>query len=510
VGELSYTTNAYRLKQFLDRIPTRLVDFAILGDSNTLHGGSGWDMGISSMVFEYLNGWSWGPSSPSSMYATGLHAFGEGGGTNAEGSGLGWGLGADGSTSQVIRHLSSGGTKVGGFEGDEDPSGISGFWHSALDPGPTGSPSTRNPMRECVWLSTSNPATNPGGNLGMMLQPQNPLGIGKITNGELQYQLWAAKWTTADAPSLGPVTFFRLRHPSGSAGGELLSGGSEDADGIYSFTTHGAASSTVDTEAPFVITVPVDGSRADTDGLAFRWNGTASSAASYPFAGFFQRVVLKNREYGFAVSALYSCGGADVWDCMNYVTNVQGQTPIQNYFKCLTKHQRSKSQDPMVVVPIAFGMNDWGGTPMTAANHKTYMKQLMTAIRTAWTANGYTSRNLLFVLIPSHPPDAGDSIQPYREVCSQLAREYIDVCCLDLLDVTTYATLNSNLTGGTYPSHAGTVGSPDRSHLKTGDTANNSYRELGKLLASGVVDPSVPTPTVTPSKQAVVAAVLLE
>ena len=482
---MSYTTHAYRLKEFLNQIPTRLVDFVNLGDSNMLKDSAGWDTGVASMIFEYLNNWSWGPSSPSAMYATGLHSFGEGSGTTADGSGMGWGLGADGATSQTIRHLSDGGCRVGGFIGDEAPFAISGFWHSAGDPGPTGAPSNKNHMREVWWQSTTVPNTNPASTIGLMIQPQNPLGIGKTTNGALQYQLWAAKWTAADAPSLGNQTFYRLRHPGGSGSGALMGG----VGGIFSFVTHGAASSGVDTEAPFTIDIPVDGARADDDGISVRWNGSDTSAAVYPFAGFFQRFVRTNATWGFSVSDLYATGGADVWDCMNYVTNVQGNTCIRNYLKCVTKHQRSKSQAPMVVFPIMFGMNDWGGTPMPEASHKTYMIQLIDALRTAWIDNGYDPDNILFALVPSHMPDSGDSIIPYRRACAQIARQYRDVCCLDLSDITSYTTLNTN-TGTASP---GFYSAGDKYHLWTSTTANNSYRALGVLL-SGVVE-TAPRPS---------------
>ena len=480
---MSQTSKLYRLKDFVTRANTRLVDFVHLSDSNGLYNGAGWDTGLVDMLLTALDSTAWTASAPSKMYASGLHGYGEGNGTNGGGNGVGYGVGSDGSTAKTIRYFGDGSKQVGGFVGDEAPFNISAVWHSASDPGT--SSGAKNHLREVWWQSTTVPGTQPAAFVSLGVQPANPLGLGKDTTNQLQYQLWHAEWTTADAPSLGNLSFQTLRHPLGSGGGVGIGG-------FYTLVTHGKAVSTVNVNTPFTIDFPTDAGRLDTDGLSVRLFASASSAAQYPVAAFFHRFVRKNATSGFAVSSLYSAGGAKASDCLNYLQNVQGATCIQNYLKCLTHQQRAKSQEPCVVIPILFGTNDANGG-RTKAQYKQDVSDIMAFIRTQWTTLGYSPTNLLFMVMPALPYSATDTLADYRVAARELAASYTDVCSFDVTDVISYDTLNTNYNTSTIPCFSFTSGPvKDVYHLRVDTTDSNTYRTIGQYIASEISDAQRP------------------
>ena len=455
----TYTRNLGIVHDFLDRSKTRLVDVVLLSDSNGLYGASGWDTGLRRLL-EYMY--------PDTCYSTGLFGCGEAFG---QGQGHGPGGTGDGTGVDTIRYNAYRGTALDARAGSA-PSGISNVWSTSFDAG--NSFGTRNQViEEVYWASTAAPTANPGGAFGMRLYDQNSVGYSQDTVHQLQYQLWAARWTTADAPVLVDQ-YMHLLTPTGGT------------QAFVAYTTHGQPATEL-TAVPFTADWPTGYSAPNAQGLIARWFGTNTLPATYPFMASFQRVIRKNATAGWGFQTFYAVGGSKAAEVDTYLASM-GNTKLRHYRDCLCSNQGIASNH--VLCWIILGANDY--LTVSSTTFKSNIASIISKLRLAWGDTELYPNNVLrFVLQVDHPMgyDTKDNQADYRKVVAELAAENpTDVAALDVSDVVTIKELTEKYGSGLVPrydlnSQSGSAHLASASLTRTDESYTAVARRLADLIA---------------------------
>jgi hypothetical protein len=456
----TYTRNLGIVRDFLNRSRTRLVDVVLMSDSNGLYQAAGWDTGLRRLLARMY---------PDACYSTGLFGCGE-----SQGQGLGHGPGgtSDGTNSDTIRYNAYRGSALDARAGAA-PAGISGVWSTSFDTG--NSSGNRNQViEEVYWVSTASPTANPAGTFGMRLYDTNAVGYSQDATHQLQYQVWAAKWTTADAPVLIDQNVQLLNATGGH-------------QSFVALTTHGQPS-TVLTAVPFTADWPTGYSAPNAQGLIARWFGTNTLATTYPFMASFQRVVRKNATAGWGFQTFYGVGGSKAAELDSYLS-AMGTTKLQHYRDCMCSQQGIGSNH--VLCWIIIGANDY--LTVSAATFKSNLASIISRVRTAWgDTELYPGNVLRFVLQVDHPLGYGtnDTQAAYRQVAAELAAENpTDVASLDIHDVVTIKELTDKFGSGLVPRYDANNVSGS-AHLAVGAIAqtDESYTAVALRLADLIAD----------------------
>ena len=126
------------------------------------------------------------------------------------------------------------------------------------------------------------------------------------------------------------------------------------------------------------------------------------------------------------------------------------KTFLENYFKQIVDRQIAAGGTGRVLVKINCGLND-SGSP-ASSTITTNLASMVSALKTAWAAAGYTSKNLGFLCSVSHPlnTDYGDggtreaTLAAYRTAANTWASSVENVTVVDLSPVYTEAQMTSN------------------------------------------------------------------
>lgn len=274
--------NAKALRAIYSDIPTRLVDTIINADSNGLFGGYGWDHGFQHALLLLFGG--------GSMYASGVHAFGE---NDGFGNGVGYGHSLV-DPQNYIRYRSDGSAA----SATGIPNELTNYWNSQLDPTPA--PLFRNHLVERVWLSTTDPGINSARRNGLALGVNNPIGLGG-PDTPLQYQAWLAKFSRDDG--FGSIGQARLLQVFGGPSVYLPD---------FHTTDNGPTRVPV---IPFTFDLAERSDRFEV----IRQDPDPTTPASYPFAGYFQRIVRRDQAWGHSTSMGYTVGSSTTTHCRNYL-----------------------------------------------------------------------------------------------------------------------------------------------------------------------------------------------
>lgn len=451
----SVTTKGTRAWGLLRQASVRPVDVILNNDSNGLHNGWGWDAGLAYALLALFGA--------GSMYASGLQGFREGvdypatNGTGGGGQNVGYGKAGD----KGISYRSGG----GGQPSKDVASNavLAAYWNSRLDPA---SPTNLcNHLGESYWASTSDPATNPAKQNGLVLAANQPLGVGTTTATQLQYQLWRALFSAADGGGSNVADIWWL------------------VNGASTHQFNGLSMSSGTTQVPstpLTLDLPVQ-ARGATDNFEIRRQSpSASSSTAYPFAAFFQRVVRKNQTYGWAVNSFYSTGGARQSTVVAYI-NAITVARMCNYLRAVMYQQITLGFSPMAVVVSMFGVNDYGQS-ITKASFKADLEAEFNLWRQAWSLCGYRPENLVLVSCVGHPRASGDTLMSdYRAAGAELATAGIDVSAVDMSKLTSYEELAQ---AGSIPRYASS--GVDTAHLDSVSTDNNSFNVIGARILDAV------------------------
>ena len=428
-------TNAGAINEILSKASTRLIDIYGNYDSNGVFGGYGWDHGWQDAMLNRFGA--------SSMYATGVHAFNEGGG-----GGYGVGYAATADASNIIRFRPGGAnTKATSI-----PAAITDFWDETLDPDYATLP---NHIQSAVWLGRANPSADQNKINGISIAVNGPMGL----SGH-EFQLWAAIFNSTSYPSAGTMTWSQVN------------GGNNQTFTAQQLTDAGATR--VSRTPSYVQTLATQ-----TTTYEIRKQSPAATLdTAYPVAGFFQRVVKQAATTGFSETVGFSVGSKTSTQCLAY-WNAMGQTRLANHIAAVIYQQTVKGQPPYMLVDFCFGINDISAA-ISAATFKSNMLALIVLFRAAWAElSPAAGHKLRFCLRVTHPTMADDSnLSPYRVVCNELAAANYDTASVNMNSITSHTELNT----ATEPCYINA--GVDNAHLKTTAYNDDTY----SILMTRVVD----------------------
>lgn len=174
-------------------------------------------------------------------------------------------------------------------------------------------------------------------------------------------------------------------------------------------------------------------------------------ALAGPFLGYFIRVEDRDATHGVCVNVAYSVGGASLRAQVDGIT-AKDDTQEVNFFTELRRLQLARGQDPNIVIMVNEGHNqrNEGGTSLgpgayTDGDSPEAFLDNLVALQThyedLWRAQGWSVRELTYVVFVDHPisdPD-DDELVSYRAIMetSSLARTSF----FDWTDVTSYTEL---------------------------------------------------------------------
>lgn len=373
----------------------RRVDVLMLGDSNQLFDGYGWD-----------HGWILATDARFTGYATSLLSIGENGGMSAD-AGVGYRMIATAGTGQFEYEGA-----VGGVMAPESllPTGVG--------------------MRPFGYVSV------PGGSSrvllghGLQVSGASPIPVG----GALRFHA-----TLAEQPGGGAV---RPEVRVDSSPFVVL-----------------AQSGVVETDAAgFGVvraSVEVAARPGDTRSISFRL-GEFGGVVEGPLAGYFMRAEAPGRDRGVSCSSWYAFGSRSARDMaaallaaggesrrfvISEAVRLQGGPP-----RLLVRIHSALNDRNEEALPLDSNGVEVGLAPNSPEAYARNVRTIIELVEGDWLALGYGIEGLSFVITPSHPtrPEDDAQVLAYREAARGLARELPRCAMVDLGALTGYSEMLRN------------------------------------------------------------------
>lgn len=427
---LAQIENAAALAEFFDSASSRRVDLLLIGDSNTLHRGGGWD-----------HGWIKAAHTRRGLYATGLHSAGENGGL---GSGVGY----------FAQTTSATGA---GFEYSNAPQECDDFLKWPLPP------------QGYLYVATGQSSSGRG-NHGMYVSPGGPLNVSAALNFHYSF---------VGFPQSGPGGSFQPVVRLGCSPWNLL------------VTAQPQASNFGVGVRSQVLQVP-PGARSCS--IEFRWTPFNFSGPGVvgPFMGLYMRAEDPSKQEGMGVSTFYARGGYSARD-MAADLLATNELTIATYLTHIRQLQPERKQvlvristgvnDRSEALPSVGPVGYLPGFSPEA--FKENIEVIINRVRGVWVSQGWPADELSFLITVSPPiktlaeepvgiPD-DPLLIAYREQAAQIARENPGVAALRMDEITSAEEL---LALGWYLSPA------DRFHFTLPGYEGLALREIDTVLSS--------------------------
>ncbi len=410
------------LRSYWAGVASGRADIVMIGDSNQLFGGSGWDHGVTRAAAGRLP-----------LYATGLFSAGE---NQGNGAGVGY-------RSYNFSTLAS-----GAFAYTGAPAGLAPYLTAPL-------------MQPLGYARVGAGLTVPiGTNHGAVVEADSPLDVNARLRMHLTYGSFA----------LGAGNFrpcIRLQQwPFGNLAVAPVTPSSTGQQGVRSTT------------------LDLPAGQRDA-ALNFRWApavGPEAQPILGPFLAYYTRVENLDRPSGISCHTLYGVGGQSARD----MAEALQACPDQYLGLFFSKVRELQGPSPRVLVRINTGLNDRseplpsvGPHPQAPGNSAGAFADNLRAIHarvsSVWTQMGWPPEELHFVLTVSHPIDDPDDSQlaAYRGAADALTLELPRTATVRLDRLTTSSEMLAN---GWYFSET------DRYHLAEPGYENLAQREIDALL----------------------------
>lgn len=370
------------LVKILERVKNGRVDFAFIGDSNALLGGTGWDHG-----FQYALSQSF------PMYATGLISQGENLGS---GAGVGYfynrvlsaGIFAyDGAPDNLNRYLSDGNGQLG--------------------------------PHDYVYLESGETTTTVAS--GMIVDSACPID----TTAQLEFDVWAGKFDESGGtfkPSARlEYSPYTLQATSSAVSTQGVSGSIERA----------------------TVTIPPLAGRGN---LGLKLNQYGSTKIVAPFFSTYMRVRNESRKTGFSWSCLHGVGGHSARDMAYSLQQATDETLTHFFSVlradqgdkktiCIVVNSGLNDRNATLpsVGPAAVADAD------SAEAFVDNMSAIVARIKSIWALNGWDEKELFWLLMVSHPvatPDDAELVS-YRSALETYGATLSQCQVLDFLDIAT-------------------------------------------------------------------------
>lgn len=423
---MTFITNIAPLQEFINESRKRRTDFLLLSDSNTVFGGSGQEHGITKALAGRFQ-----------LYKTGLISANEN-------------LGGGVSIGYLFQHANNGGRVR------TNPITIAPALEDVI---PDGGLAFGTAHR--YWHMV-NPQTD-ANNTGMTVYTGGPWDV----NAALRYS-----FTYGTFLATAGVGAFRPQIRRGDA----------------PYTSLALAGATINPSAPNAIGL-VD---YDLDLAAatrnYQLDGRFSpspTAVAGPVFFSWQWFSWPGITAGTSLNVIGYYGGQGLRNFYNYQTTAP-QAAWTEYFRQIARAQGTAA--PKICITISSGLNDRtdvnpsvGPSPQpssaTAAGYGDNLRGLIEYYQDVWGGAGYSSTDIYFLLLCSHPVSDPDdsSLIAYRAECEQMTREYSLVTAVDLTRFN--SLLQANKTS--WYNSSGT----DTYHM-----TQTGYENFYRLLMNGIFD----------------------
>lgn len=386
--------------EVLRLIDTQRVDFVGIGDSNQIHGGDGWDHGFA----KYL-------SDNYPIFATAFISQQENGGS---GSGHGY---------LVAKTVTKLGDRVGA------PTELALFSDQSPDIGL---------FDYGYYNDTVSVAASSSPN-GMRVESNAPIGV----NNALRFDLWYGTFETGQGNFTSGIR-------KGVSGFNLLANGPnvETVTGSYGIDKTSVSLSAAERNHALEV-----GYRTITEGI------------EGPFFSSVIRGVNPNQSTGAAYTTMEYFGGQPTRVLANNIINASDEF-YTFYFGAIRDEQLTTNNNVDVVFTINSGLNDRADSTMsvgpspavssTKEGYKDNIQAIINKIKSVWISNGWSTNELHFMIIPSHPisdPDDTD-LQLYRIGATEIVNLNDNTFFVNIASLTDFDTLTANgWYDGAGPSH---------------------------------------------------------
>jgi hypothetical protein len=396
------------------------VDFVSLGDSNQLFNGIGWDQGFHVALQQIA------PS-----FGTGLITMYTNGGTTQ---------------GHYYSSLSSGQT----FATTGAPSAVQKYFDIGLG--------NLGHIRPAYLESGTASAT---AQLGINIDVGWPGG----TQNELRYDVYTVSFDSGSGQ-------FRLFH--------RLSDDTMQERGSTILTNTGVLGNIVKSSLTrSARTAPTLTTQFMMNQLSYSVNSATPIIG--PFFNTYERVTVPATKTGWAVSTLYGIGGQSMRDVAYAMQQASDETLV-HFFSILRADQfEAGAVNACIAITVNFGLNDTnetltsvGPAAITTGDSAEAFVDNFVALRQRiegiWTAQGWPTLELNWIIFPSHPISSPDNskLLAYRKSISQYVSLLPRTQFLNLEEITTSTEMLDN---NWYAS------SSDRSHL-----SQEGYEQLSKRL----------------------------
>ena len=212
-----------------------------------------------------------------------------------------------------------------------------------------------------------------------------------------------------------------------------------DGDGSFEFgVRHGEAPWTLLKKKPVMPTntggynfvrdyIDLEAASRNVD-LEAKWYLPGNSNIIAPFVSYYIRCEDLDKNNGISVSTLFADGTASLYDMAHWFIN-QPDKYLINYFSEIRNLQRINQEKPIVIVYINSGYNDMTETaspslsrgkvknPTSAEAYVDNLDALINRISSVWGKTGWSTSELYFWVVPSHPESNPDNskLVSYRQ-----------------------------------------------------------------------------------------------
>jgi hypothetical protein len=376
----------------------RRIDFLMIGDSNQLLGGHGWDEGFQDAL-----------SNQFGLYATGWISA-----NNNNGNGTGQGY--------FYTSLDGGNNNING-QTTGAPSFFADSW--ALPMG----------IQQYAYIPPSGVNAFASSN-GLILSKSGPWDINGAFKGHYCFGLFATNGGAINGAQ------FRSEEPPYFGLGA-----------ITSFPCAGAS----DLLAYGVIDIPSgrEASTMDRDTSCRWWLPHQATSTGAVFA-LYNRVEINNRTKGCSVHTMHGVGGQSLRGMAAGFQSTPDATII-TCFKEARRLQEAQGLAPIVVVWVNSGLNDRNetltsvgpnpnATGDSAAAYADNLNALIIRLEAVWISQGWAIEQLFWLVVPSHPVSTPDDpkLINYRDAAYTVASTRNRVEVVNINNLTSQAEMSAN------------------------------------------------------------------